>query len=236
MFGYLKTKRNLHVIIGPKKLITFFLFVIMCIALWANYHSGLFSLEFIRQYSFEHPIKAILLFLLLYSLTVLFALPSLPLNLAGGYFFGGLIGGIYSCIAVTIGSWLSFAYARWLVGQPLSKKLNNNWAKQIQLEFNKHGWKFVAFARINPVIPTGPLNYLLGLTSLSNSAFLLTTFLFLLPPTIAVSYVGDSLQTFTASNSSVAEVLRGIYIVSAVLTSFVFVKFLFNYHNKQKQK
>ena len=208
----------------------------MCIALWANYHSGLFSLEFIRQYSFEHPIKAILLFLLLYSLTVLFALPSLPLNLAGGYFFGGLIGGIYSCIAVTIGSWLSFAYARWLVGQPLSKKLNNNWAKQIQLEFNKHGWKFVAFARINPVIPTGPLNYLLGLTSLSNSAFLLTTFLFLLPPTIAVSYVGDSLQTFTASNSSVAEVLRGIYIVSAVLISFVFVKFLLNYHNKQKQK
>ena len=236
MFGYLKTKRNLHVIIGPKKLITFFLFVIMCIALWANYHYGLFSLEFIRQYSFEHPIKAILLFLLLYSLTVLFALPSLPLNLAGGYFFGGLIGGIYSCIAVTIGSWLSFAYARWLVGQPLSKKLNNNWSKQIQLEFNKHGWKFVAFARINPVIPTGPLNYLLGLTSLSNSAFLLTTFLFLLPPTIAVSYVGDSLQTFTASNSSVAEVLRGIYIVSAVLTSFVFVKFLLNYHNKQKQK
>ena len=208
----------------------------MCIALWANYHSGLFSLEFIRQYSFEHPIKAILLFLLLYSLTVLFALPSLPLNLAGGYFFGGLIGGIYSCIAVTIGSWLSFAYARWLVGQPLSKKLNNNWSKQIQLEFNKHGWKFVAFARINPVIPTGPLNYLLGLTSLSNSAFLLTTFLFLLPPTIAVSYVGDSLQTFTASNSSVAEVLRGIYIVSAVLISFVFVKFLLNYHNKQKQK
>jgi len=208
----------------------------MCIALWANYHSGLFSLEFIRQYSFEHPIKAILLFLLLYSLTVLVALPSLPLNLAGGYFFGGLIGGIYSCVAVTIGSWLSFAYARWLVGQPLSKKLNNNWAKQIQLEFNKHGWKFVAFARINPVIPTGPLNYLLGLTSLSNSAFLLTTFLFLLPPTIAVSYVGDSLQTFTASNSSVAEVLRGIYIVSAVLISFVFVKFLLNYHNKQKQK
>ena len=208
----------------------------MCIALWANYHSGLFSLEFIRQYSFQHPIKARLLFLLLYSLTVLVALPSLPLNLAGGYFFGGLIGGIYSCVAVTIGSWLSFAYARWLVGQPLSKKLNNNWAKQIQLEFNKHGWKFVAFARINPVIPTGPLNYLLGLTSLSNSAFLLTTFLFLLPPTIAVSYVGDSLQTFTASNSSVAEVLRGIYIVSAVLTSFVFVKFLLNYHNNQKQK
>ena len=208
----------------------------MCIALWANYHSGLFSLELIRLYSFQHPIKAILLFLLLYSLTVLFALPSLPLNLAGGYFFGGLIGGIYSCVAVTIGSWLSFAYARWLVGQPLSKKLNNNWSKQIQLEFNKHGWKFVAFARINPVIPTGPLNYLLGLTSLSNSAFLLTTFLFLLPPTIAVSYVGDSLQTFTASNSSVAEVLRGIYIVSAVLISFVFVKFLLNYHNKQKQK
>jgi uncharacterized membrane protein YdjX (TVP38/TMEM64 family) len=163
--------------------------------------------------------------LLIYAVFVIASLPSLPLNLAAGFFWGGLLGGVYSTLAVTIGGWISFVVARWLIGQPLAEKFDNKWAGEVQREFNRSGWKFVAFARSNPIIPTGPLNYLLGLTSLSNAGFLWATFVFLLPPSIAVAYIGDTLQTFATTHSGVNEMIRGILIASAAVTLLVGVRF-----------
>src|SRR4249919_2148560 len=93
--------------------------------------------------------------------------------------------------------------------------------------FDQGGWKFVAFARINPIIPTGPLNYLLGLTSLSNRGFLWATFVFLLPPSIAIAYIGDTLQTFTTQQSGVNEIVRGILVASAAVTFLAGIRFAF---------
>ncbi len=106
----------------------------------------------------------------------------------------------------------------------------------MQQEFDRNGWKFVAFARINPIIPTGPLNYLLGLTSLSNRGFLWATFVFLLPPSIAVAYIGDTLQTFTANQADVSEIIRGILIISAAVTFLALVKFISNIYKRRSEK
>jgi uncharacterized membrane protein YdjX (TVP38/TMEM64 family) len=229
-------KSGLRRYIGPKRIILVVTFIAFVFWAWDYYSLGLLSPEMIEQYRNDHPVGAVLLFVLVYAISVIASVPSLPLNLAAGFFWGGFWGGFYSTIGVTIGGWISFVAARWLIGQPLAEQFDNKWASKVQREFDRSGWKFVAFARINPIIPTGPLNYLLGLTSLSNRDFLWATFIFLLPPSIAVAYIGDTLQTFTAQQSGVNEMVRGILIASAALTFLVGVKFAFRIFKKRKDK
>jgi uncharacterized membrane protein YdjX (TVP38/TMEM64 family) len=142
----------------------------------------------------------------------------LPFNLAGGYFWGGLFGGLYSAIAVTLGGWAAFCLARALIGMPFAKRCENRWVEKVRREFERSGWRFIAFVRLNPIIPTGPLNYLLGLTATSHFVFLWATFIFLLPPSMAVAYIGDSFRTFVADDIGVNSVIRTILFVSGAVT------------------
>jgi len=227
---YVSTKpRHLHIrrYIRPKRILLLVALLAFVLWAWEHYRAGTLSPQIVEQYREHHPLTAVLLFLLIYAISVVAALPALPLNLAAGFFWGGLVGGVYSTIGVTIGGWVSFAAARWLIGQPFAKKFDNKWASRVQSEFATSGWRFVAFARLNPIIPTGLLNYLLGLTSLSHRGFLWATFVFLLPPSIAVAYIGDTLRTFAAQHSGVNEVVTGILVASAAVTFLVGVRFAF---------
>jgi uncharacterized membrane protein YdjX (TVP38/TMEM64 family) len=232
MLKSLEKKKGLRRYIGPKRLALFFLMTVFIIIAWRYYIDGTLSPAIIEQYRSQYPIAAVIIFTLVYAISIIGVLPSLPLNLAAGFFWGGLIGGIYSCIGVTLGGWVSFISSRRLIGQPLANHFENKWINIVQQEFERNGWKFVAFARINPIIPTGPLNYLLGLTSLSNSGFLWATFIFLLPPSIAVAYIGDTLQTFTTRQAGVMDVIRGALIVSTAVTFLALVKYTSRIYNK----
>lgn len=232
----LRKKQGIRRYIGPKRIILLLALTLFVIWVWGYYRSGALNPAIIEQYRDQYPLGAVLLFVLVYAMSVIAALPSLPLNLAAGFFWGGLIGGIYSTIGVTLGGWISFLAARWLIGQPLAEKFDNKWVSRVQTEFDRDGWKFVAFARINPIIPTGPLNYLLGLTSLSNRGFLWATFIFLLPPSIAVAYIGDTLQTFVAHQTGVNEIVKGILIVSAAVTFLALIKFALKILKKRSEQ
>jgi uncharacterized membrane protein YdjX (TVP38/TMEM64 family) len=203
---------------------------------WVCFELGLLKPEIINQYHEINPKLAVFLFGIIYVLVVISSLPSLPLNLAAGFFWGGLIGGVYSSFAVTIGGYITFSLARALVGRPLAKQFKSEWAQLVQEEIQTKDWRFVAFMRLNPIIPTGPLNYLLGLTSMSQRVFLLTTFIFLLPPSIAVAYIGDTLQTFTSDQFEVTRIIQGALIVSASVTFLAFIKFIFSIRKKEKNK
>lgn len=232
----IRKKRGIRRYIGPKRIILLFGLIAFVFWAWDHYHAGFISPVMVEQYRGSHPVGAILLFILIYAISVIASVPSLPLNLAAGFFWGGFLGGIYATLGMTIGGWISFTASRLLIGQPLAEKFNNKWAIKVQSEFNQGGWKFVAFARINPIIPTGPLNYLLGLTSISHWSFLWETFIFLLPPAIAVAYIGDTLQTFATQQSDVKEIVRSILIVSAAVTFLVSIKFATTIFKKTKDQ
>ena len=232
----IKKKKGLRRYIGPKRVVLLVLLTLFVLWAWNYYKSGALSPAIIEHYLNDYPVGSVLLFMAVYAISVIAALPSLPLNLAAGFFWGGIVGGIYSTIGMTIGGWVSFLAARWLIGQPLADQFENKWAKKVQEEFERNGWKFVAFARINPIIPTGPLNYLLGLTSISNRGFLWATFTFLLPPAIAVAYIGDILQTFAANRAGADEIIRGILIVSAAVTFLALVKFISKIYKTRLEK
>lgn len=233
---WIKNKRGIRRYIGPKRVTLLLALIFFLFGIHHFYQEGSLSPEIIRPYLQLHPLGAVLLFILLYIISVIAAVPSIPLNLASGFFWGGFLGGLYSTIGMTIGGWIAFYFARMVAGQPFKERINNRWMNKVQHEFAKSGWKFVAFARINPIIPTGPLNYLLGLTSLSNKSFFLTTFIFLLPSAILIAYIGDTLQIFAVQELNQNEIVKGVLIVSAVLTFLFGLKLTSNIFKKTQDK
>lgn len=213
----LANKRGIRRYFGPKRAIVLLAFMAAIYWIWRYYQSGALSPGIIEQYHAEHPLTSIMLFILVYAVSVFALIPALPMNLAAGYFWGAVAGGAYATIGVTIGGLMSFVTARWLVGQPLAARFDNKMVSEIQQEFERNGWKFVAFLRINPVVPTGLLNYILGLTSISIVNFVWVTMVFLLPPAIAVAYIGEVLQSFTAQSSEADHVIKKALAVSAVV-------------------
>ena len=84
-----KTKRGLRRFIGPKRIVVLFVLLLGVIWVWDQYNNGNLSPEIIRHYRIHHPILAVFLFVLVYAVSVIFTLPTLPLNLAAGFFWGG---------------------------------------------------------------------------------------------------------------------------------------------------
>jgi uncharacterized membrane protein YdjX (TVP38/TMEM64 family) len=80
------------------------------------------------------------------------------------------------------------------------------------------------------------VNYLLGLTALRHRTFAWSTFLFLLPPSIAVAYIGDSLQTFPANQPGVSDYLRNMLIISAAITALAGIKVAGRFFGKPREK
>ena len=236
LFESFKRKSGLRRYIGPKRILILGILALSVFYVWNLYQQGVLHPAMMEHYKDQHPISAVFLFVLIYAVFVLAAVPSLPMNLAAGYFWGGALGGVYAALGVTLGGWISFVAARWVLGQPLAERIERRWSALVQEEFDRNGWKFVAFARINPVIPTGPLNYMLGLTSLTHVSFLWVTFVFILPPSIAMAYLGDTLQTFSADQIEVREAVREVLLFSAAVTLFVVLRFVFRLSGKRPEK
>jgi uncharacterized membrane protein YdjX (TVP38/TMEM64 family) len=191
---------------------------------WWYAHTGSFSPDLIGRYRIEHPWLAVAMFLSVYALSVLACLPTIALNLGAGYLWGGLLGGAYATFGVTAGGLAAFAVMRAFAGKGFEMEVSNPALAAMIREFRASDWRLVAFVRLNPIFPTGPVNYLLGLTALRPRTFAWSTFVFLLPPSVAVAYIGDTLQTFTASQPDASDYLRNLLIVSAAITALAGVK------------
>jgi uncharacterized membrane protein YdjX (TVP38/TMEM64 family) len=111
----------------------------------------------------------------------------------------------------------SFAIARWILGQPLARRFPHARVQRLQELYAEHGWKFVAFARLNPIFPTGLLNYLFGLTSIGLVPYSWATALFLLPPSLAVAWLGREIGSFTLHGET-GRIWQSVLAGSAAIT------------------
>jgi uncharacterized membrane protein YdjX (TVP38/TMEM64 family) len=100
--------------------------------------------------------------------------------------FGPIAGTAYASIASTTGAALAFliaryaardAVARWMTPYPALGRMDRATAR--------HGWRIVMITRLVPIFPFNLQNYAYGLTSISFGAYLLTSFVCMLPATVA---------------------------------------------------
>jgi uncharacterized membrane protein YdjX (TVP38/TMEM64 family) len=210
-------KTGLRRFIGPKRILILVLLAVCVAAALYLRKQGWLDPSAIRDLIDRYPVTAPIVFALFYGIAKLSALPTLPFNLAAGLFWGPVLGGFYSTSGTLFGAIVSFWLARSVLGQPLAHRFNNRVIAEIQREFDAKGWMFLAFVRLNPIFPTGVLNYLLALTSVDTFTYAWTTFVFILPPSIAVAWIGYSLGTFVMQGE-IADTMRAILAVSAAIT------------------
>jgi len=134
-------------------------------------------------------------FILGYVVAVVAFVPALPLTILGGLVFGAARGTGYVAIAATTGACLSFLVARyaaravverWMAAYPALARMDRAVAR--------HGFRIVMITRLVPIFPFNLQNYAYGLTSIGFGAYAVTSFLCMLPGTLA----------FTAAAGAVA--------------------------------
>jgi uncharacterized membrane protein YdjX (TVP38/TMEM64 family)/Fe-S oxidoreductase len=159
---------------------------------YLNQH-GVFSADFLKNLLERHPVGAPVIFLLIYAVAPSLFLPSIPITLAAGFFWGPVWGVIFSITGATIGACLPFFLSRYLLQDFIRSKVSAGRWQWLQDKVNQHGWKAIAFTRLIPVFPFNLLNYLFGLTPIAFFQYLWSTFVFMLPACIAFVAFGSSL-------------------------------------------
>ncbi len=213
-------KNGLRRYIGPKRVFALALLAAIVAAGWYLRKSNILEPSVVFRLLEAYPISGPAIFIALYGVAVLSALPTIPFNLAAGFLWGPIAGGALSALGTTLGSVGAFLMSRSFFGRPLAERFDNKLIAEVQDEFRAKGWKIVAFMRLNPVFPTGPLNYILGLTSIGTLTYIWVTFAFLLPSSILVAYIGHSVGSF-AVTGDVASALKMLLTVSAAGTLLV---------------
>jgi uncharacterized membrane protein YdjX (TVP38/TMEM64 family) len=183
--------------------------------------AGLLQPQLIDEYRRSHPLTALGGFALLYGLAVFTALPTLPLNLAAGLFWGAWWGGVLSAVGSTIGAVAAFYTARLTLFRAFSRRADNRLVEWIQYEFSHNGWRTIAFLRLNPVFPTGLLNYLIGMTAVDSYTYTWATFCFLLPPSILMALLGHEMGSFTLDGGLMLWLRRSLLILAAATSLFL---------------
>ncbi len=127
-----------------------------------------------------------IVYVLGYVLAVVAFVPALPLTILGGLAFGVALGTVYVSIAATTGACLSFLIARcaaraaverWMASYPALGRIDRAVAR--------HGFRIVMITRLIPIFPFNLQNYAYGITSIGFGAYALTSFLCMLPGTVA---------------------------------------------------
>ena len=135
-----------------------------------------------------------LVFIAGYVVGVVAFVPGLAMTVLAGVVFGPLWGTLYASIASTIGACLAFLIARyaarelvaeWVATSPALARLDRATAR--------HGFRLVMITRLVPIFPFNLQNYAYGVTGIGFVAYALTSWICMLPATVAFTFAGGAL-------------------------------------------
>jgi uncharacterized membrane protein YdjX (TVP38/TMEM64 family) len=161
------------------------------------------------------------IFILGYVLAVVAFAPGLPLTLVGGLAFGPVWGAVYVSIASTTAACLAFLIARYA-----ARGLVEGWIQaypvlsRIDAAAARHGFRIVMITRLVPLFPFNLQNYAYGLTGIGFGVYALTSWLCMLPATIALTSAAGALSA-GATDTSRLLVLFGLAGALLALLSLV---------------
>lgn len=154
-----------------------------------------------------------LIFMAMMAMAVVISpIPSVPLDLAAGIAFGPLLGTTYAVIGAEIGALISFLIGRALGREVVSKLLRSD-IVFCEKCADHHLAAVVFMARLIPVFSFDLVSYGAGLTKMSVKAFAVATFVGMIPPTFAFTYLGGTLTTVQWPLILSAVVLVGVFLV-----------------------
>jgi uncharacterized membrane protein YdjX (TVP38/TMEM64 family) len=127
----------------------------------------------------------------------------LIVTVASGLLFGWAIGTLATVVGATIGATLLFLIARTSLGEPLRQKAGP-WLSQFQQGFEKDAFNYLLFLRLVPAFPFWLVNLAPAFLGVRLWTYIITTFIGIIPGSLAFSYTGFGLE-------SVIEQQRSLY-------------------------
>ncbi|MFC4257475.1 FAD-dependent oxidoreductase [Marinobacter lacisalsi] len=145
------------------------------------------------QWIAGHLLLAVSLYALIYVVVTALSLPGAAvMTLAGGAFFGNMVGLLTVSLASTIGASIAFLVARFLLRDTLRRKYANT-VKRIDEGIEKDGAFYLATLRLVPVFPFFLINLTMGLTGMKLRTYALVSWLAMLPGTFVYVNAGTQL-------------------------------------------
>lgn len=132
-------------------------------------------------------------FILIYGIGCMIALPGSLLTLIGGAVFGVVWGTVYNMIAANFGASLAFFVARYLGRDFIKGFLKSGKLADFDKGIQSSGFKTIFRLRLIPIVPFNGLNFGAGLSSVKYRDYLLGSFLGMLPGTFIYTYFADAL-------------------------------------------
>jgi uncharacterized membrane protein YdjX (TVP38/TMEM64 family) len=134
-----------------------------------------------------------LVFVFLYAVAVVAAVPGSALTVASGALFGSALGVIVVSAGSTLGASLSFLIARHFARGATARWLKKNEKfRQLDELTQKRGAIIVALTRLVPLFPFNLLNYGFGLTAVPFWTYVFWSWLCMLPGTAVYVMGGDA--------------------------------------------
>ncbi len=149
-----------------------------------------FSSEHIQQWLSKSGSFAPLVYMMVMATAVVFSpIPSLPLDIAAGAYFGPILGTVYSVIGALGGAVVSFLIARYLGRESVERVLGGhvNFCSSCS---DKLLTKIVFISRLLPVVSFDVISYGAGLTKMSLRKFALATGVSMVSLTFIYNYSG----------------------------------------------
>ena len=136
---------------------------------------------------------AIGLFVLAYAAIVAASIPGASLfTLSGGLLFGGWLGGAAAVVGATAGATLLFLAARTSLGSFLAERAGPK-IERLRAGFQKDAVSYLLFLRLVSVFPFWLVNLALAVTGVKLRTFVWTTFIGIMPATLAFALAGAGL-------------------------------------------
>lgn len=136
-----------------------------------------------------------LVFVGLYVVGVVAAVPGSAMTVSAGILFGAVWGIVLVSFASTVGASLAFLIARYIARDAVASRIaqNERFAKLDRMT-EQHGWIIVLLTRLVPLFPFNLLNYGFGLTRVRFRTYVFWSWIGMLPATIVYTVGGDALR------------------------------------------
>ena len=157
-------------------------------------------------------------FMLLQALQVVISpIPGELTGVIGGYLYGVNFGFLFSTLGLTLGSWIAFELAS-LFGRPLVEKFVAEKALEKFHFLTSNEVAVISFLLfVIPGFPKDCLCYILGLTDMNISTFLIVSTLGRMPGTYLLTMQGASIGSGQYETAIVIAAISGVIVLMAYL-------------------
>ncbi len=143
--------------------------------------------------SARESIWAPLIYVAIYIVAIIFAIPGFALTIIAGPIFGLWLGTLLVVIASNIGTQITFFISRFAGRDFVSKMIKNkSFLDKLSNKFEENDFLVMLYIRLIPLFPFNIINYLCGLTPVRYKSYTLATFIGMLPGSFIYVYLSTS--------------------------------------------